>query len=141
VRERFSASVQTGPGANPASCTMGTWSFPGVKSGRGVTLTPHPLLMPWSRNGRARPLLPLWTVRPVQSLSACTWVYFAYLTFVCSECAIVNLATVCFRQMTSCTFNKICVFSFLYKVLLSVEFHTSLYFWSAYRSDGYSVSL
>ena len=29
---------QTGPGAHPASCTMGTESFPGVKSGRGVTL-------------------------------------------------------------------------------------------------------
>jgi hypothetical protein len=39
----FSAPVQTGPGAHPASSTMGTGSFPGVKSGRGVTLTPHPL--------------------------------------------------------------------------------------------------
>ena len=39
---RFSAPVQTGPGAHPASCTMGTGSFPGVKRGRGVTLTPHP---------------------------------------------------------------------------------------------------
>jgi len=38
---RFSASVHTGPGANPASCIMGTVSFPWVKSGRGVTLTPH----------------------------------------------------------------------------------------------------
>jgi hypothetical protein len=28
---RFSAHVQTGPGAHPASCTMGTGSFPGVK--------------------------------------------------------------------------------------------------------------
>ena len=28
--------------------TMGTGSFPGVKSGLGVTLTPHPLLVPWS---------------------------------------------------------------------------------------------
>ena len=45
---RFSVPVQTGPGAHTASCTMGTGSFPGVKSGRGVTLTPHPLLMPWS---------------------------------------------------------------------------------------------
>jgi len=27
---------------------MGTGSFPGVKSDRGVTLTPHPLLVPWS---------------------------------------------------------------------------------------------
>ena len=39
---RFSAPVQTGPGAHPASCTMGTGSFPGIKSGRGVTLTPTP---------------------------------------------------------------------------------------------------
>jgi len=44
---RFSAPVQTGPGAHPASCTMGNGSFPGVKSGRGVTLTPHPLLVPF----------------------------------------------------------------------------------------------
>jgi len=27
---------------------MGTGSFPGVKNGRGVTLTSHPLLVPWS---------------------------------------------------------------------------------------------
>ena len=46
VGSRFSAPVQTGPGAHPASCTTGTGSFPGVKSGRGVTLTPHPLLVP-----------------------------------------------------------------------------------------------
>ena len=45
---RFSAPVQTGPVAHPASCTMGTGSFPGVKSGRALTLTPHPLLVPWS---------------------------------------------------------------------------------------------
>jgi len=73
---RFSAPVQTGPGAQPASCTMGTASFPGVKSGRGVTLSPHAPLVPWSRKSRAIPLLPLWAVRPVQSLSACTRVHF-----------------------------------------------------------------
>ena len=74
----FPAPVQTGPGAHPASCTMGTGSFPGVKRGRGVTLTLRPLLVPWSRKGRAIPLLPLWVVRPVQSLSACTRVYFTF---------------------------------------------------------------
>ena len=37
---RFSVPVLTGPGAHPAYCTMGTGSFPGIKSGRGVTLTP-----------------------------------------------------------------------------------------------------
>ena len=71
VGARFSAPVQTGPGAHPASCTMGTGSFPRLKSGRGVTLAPHPLLAPWSWKGTATPLLPLWAVRLVQSLSAC----------------------------------------------------------------------
>jgi len=43
---RFFAPVQTDPGAHPASCTKGTGSFPGVKSCRGMTLTPHPVLVP-----------------------------------------------------------------------------------------------
>ena len=64
--------------ANAASCAMGTVSFPGVKSGRGVTLTPHPLLVLWSIKSGAIPLLPLWAVRPVQSLSACTRVHFTF---------------------------------------------------------------
>jgi len=68
-------------GAHPASCTMGTRSFPGVKSGRGVTLTTHPLLVPWSWKSSAIPLLPLWAVRHVPSLSVCTRVHFTlYLT-------------------------------------------------------------
>jgi len=33
---------QAGPGFHPASCTMDTGSFPGVKCGRGVLLTTHP---------------------------------------------------------------------------------------------------
>ena len=76
----FSAPVQTGPGAHPASCTMDTGSFPEVKNGRGVTLTPHPLLVPWSRKSRAIPLLPLRAVWPVESLSACTRVHFTHNT-------------------------------------------------------------
>ena len=46
VGARFSSPVQTGPEAHPPSCTMGTGSFPGVKSGRGVTLTSQPFLVP-----------------------------------------------------------------------------------------------
>jgi hypothetical protein len=45
----FSAPVQTGLGAYPASCTMGTGSCPGVKRpgrGRVVALTTHPHLAP-----------------------------------------------------------------------------------------------
>ena len=79
---RFSAPVQTGPGAHPASCTMGTGCFLGVKSGQGVTLTPYPLLVPWSRKGRAIPLLTLWVVRPVQNLSACTRVHILQETIM-----------------------------------------------------------
>ena len=41
---------------------MGTGSFPGVESGRGVALTPHPLLVPRSKKqSRAIPLLSLRT--------------------------------------------------------------------------------
>jgi hypothetical protein len=38
---RFSA-VQTGPVAHPASCTMGTGSFPEVESGSGHDADPAP---------------------------------------------------------------------------------------------------
>jgi hypothetical protein len=50
VGARFSAPVQTGPGAHPASCTMRNGSFPWVESGRGVTFIPHPFLVPRSKN-------------------------------------------------------------------------------------------
>jgi len=42
----------------------------------------HYLLVPWSRKSRVIPLLPLWAVWPVQSLSACTTVHFTF-TFYC----------------------------------------------------------
>jgi hypothetical protein len=49
VVARFSAPFLTGPEAHPTSCTLDTESFPGVRCGRGVTLTPHPLLVPRSK--------------------------------------------------------------------------------------------
>ena len=52
--------VQTGPGAHPASCTMRAGPFPGVKSGRGMLLTTHLLLVPRSWKSRAIPLPTLW---------------------------------------------------------------------------------
>ena len=40
--ERYSAPIQTAPGAHPASYTTGTGSFPGVERlGRGVNHPPH----------------------------------------------------------------------------------------------------
>jgi hypothetical protein len=59
VGARFFASVQTGPGAHPASCTMGTGSFPGEKR-PGLGADHPPLLAPRSRKSRVIPLLPLW---------------------------------------------------------------------------------
>jgi hypothetical protein len=52
----FSSSlcVQTGSGAHPACCTMGTGGpFPGSKRGQGVTLITHPHLVPRSRMSRS----------------------------------------------------------------------------------------
>jgi len=71
LESRSSAPVQTGPGAHPASCTMGTGSFRGKERPRRDA-DPSPLLVPPSRKSRAIPLLPLWAVRPVQG---CTFKY------------------------------------------------------------------
>jgi hypothetical protein len=52
----FSCSlfVQTGSGAHPASCPMGTGGpFPGGKARPGVTLTTHPHLVPRSGMNRS----------------------------------------------------------------------------------------
>jgi hypothetical protein len=85
VGTRFSAPDQTGPGAYPASYTIGTGSFPGVKRpGRGVD---HPPLSSaevkervelylYSPSGSSRPVLgrPLpfftkgWAPQPVWTL-------------------------------------------------------------------------
>jgi hypothetical protein len=57
VGARFFAHVQTGPGAHPASCTMGTGSFLGVK--RPWRGTDHPpLLAPRSSMSRSIPHSP-----------------------------------------------------------------------------------
>jgi hypothetical protein len=55
---RFSAPVQTGPGDHPASCTMGTGSFPGVKSGPVRDADPSP---PSSAAGHERVVLYLYS--------------------------------------------------------------------------------
>jgi len=115
VGARFSAPVQTDPGAQRASCTMGTGSFAGAKSGQGVTLTPHPLLVPWSRKSRAIPPFPLWAVRPVQSLSACTRVHFIYIYIYVCVCVYGGGAVYC-RVTASRSFDSKAVQCTLYYV-------------------------
>jgi hypothetical protein len=69
---RFSAPVQTGPGAHPASYTMGTESFSGVKRpGRGVDHPPH--LAPRINKERAIPLLPLWAFVVCSRVKFTSW--------------------------------------------------------------------
>jgi hypothetical protein len=103
VRARFSAPVQTGPGAHPASCTMGTGSFLGVNSSQCVMLTPRPILVPWSWMGRAIPLLPLWAVWPVQSLSACTRVRFTLRYYRTHWYGVVTVWT-CIQKLSEKSF-------------------------------------
>jgi hypothetical protein len=85
VGTRFSKPVQIVPGVHLASFTMVTGSFPGVKRGWGVTMTPHPLLVLSSSKLRAIPLFLLWAVRPVQSLSACTRVHLSFYLIVVKD--------------------------------------------------------
>jgi hypothetical protein len=87
VGARFSEPVQTGTGAHPASSTIGTGSSPGVKSGRGVTLTPHPLLVPLVIKELS------YTSTPFMGRTACTepqclyeGALYLYLTYHLSAC-------------------------------------------------------
>jgi hypothetical protein len=70
VRARFSAPVQTGPGAHPTTYAMGTGSFPGIKRpGRGIDHPPPPStqvkerveLYLYSKSGPSWPVIG-WTV-------------------------------------------------------------------------------
>jgi len=58
--------LQTGPAAHPASCKMGTGSFPRVKCGRGVLLTTHHLLVSRLWKSRAIPLPTVWATPGLQ---------------------------------------------------------------------------
>jgi hypothetical protein len=59
--------VQTGSEAHPASCTMGTGVLsPGLKRGRGKTLTTHPHLVLRSRMSRS------YTSSPPSAFMACS---------------------------------------------------------------------
>jgi hypothetical protein len=66
--------VQWVLGLSRGKRAAGAWSWP---------LTP--LLVSWSWKSRAILLLPLWAVRPVQGLSACTRVHFTYRGVICSS--------------------------------------------------------
>ena len=91
VGVRFSVSVQTGPGAHPASCTVGTGYFPG-ESGRGGVPTTHPHLSADVMKGRAIPLLTLW------AFVAC---YRENFTFYLIPSFVCVCVCVCFYSILS----------------------------------------
>ena len=97
------APVQTFPGAHPAPCKMGTGCLPGIKSGRGLTLTTHSFLVPWSGKSRAITLLPIWAVRPVHILSACTRVHFTFtFTYLPYSYMYINDIQICISFIYMC---------------------------------------
>ena len=61
-------------------CQVGTASFLGVKCGRGVLLTTHPLLVPRSWKSRAIPLPTLWTTSGPVEGSFYTFISYLYKT-------------------------------------------------------------
>ena len=63
VGARYYATVQTGPGAHPASCTIGTGSFSRGQSGGGVALTNHYHLAPKLRKEQSFTFTPLMGLR------------------------------------------------------------------------------
>jgi hypothetical protein len=68
---------------------MGTEYFPGVKYGRGVLLTTHPLLVPRSWTSRAIPLPTLWaTTGPV---TGTLYLYLLYYLITVSSVSRLSL--------------------------------------------------
>ena len=76
VGARFSAPIQTSPGAHPASCTRGTRSFLGVKRSRGMMLTPSPPSSALVKKEYS------YTSTPPMDLTACTEPQCLYSTAI-----------------------------------------------------------
>jgi len=69
---RFSTTVQTGPGAHPASYIMGTGSFLGIKwPGRGVDHTPPP-------STEVKERVELYLYSPIWAFVACSTLNFTF---------------------------------------------------------------
>ena len=64
---------------------MGTGSFPGVKCGRGVLLTTHPLLVPRSLKSRAIPLPTFWATPARNGITLPTYTCIYYQRIMSSS--------------------------------------------------------
>ena len=70
------------PWGPPSLLYNGYRVFPGVKERPGRDVDPSPLSSAVVKKELTIPLLPLWAVRPVQSLSACTRVTFTFFNLI-----------------------------------------------------------
>ena len=85
---RFSARPDR-PWGPPSLLYNGYRVFPGGRGGRGVGLTPHPHLVPWSRKSRAIPLLlygPYGLYRASVPVQGCTLPYLLHPICTCVSC-------------------------------------------------------
>ena len=83
---RYSAPVQTGPGAHPAFCTIGTGSIPGVKRpGRGVD-HPHP------SSAEVKKRVELYLYSSLCAIVACSTVTFTFTFYLSSiYCILIHI--------------------------------------------------
>jgi len=133
-------------GAHPASCTMGTGFFPGVKSGRGLIMTPHPLLVPLVMKEYS------YTSTPLMGYTACTepqclykgdlYLYLTYIymnvrhqtlkhcgkyTFPYEKCLIfINVYLLVFYSFLFClkTLTRWVSFQTFFSVEYQISFHS-----------------
>jgi len=110
--ERDFPSVQTGPGAHPPSCTMGTGSFPAVEAAGVWGWPPHPLLVPKVlEKSRTIPLL---------NLRACV----AYKN---GENLITNVALAgCWLSLQEYEQNEV----YLHVFLNTIQIHIRLFYFN-----------
>jgi hypothetical protein len=86
----YNLCVQTSSGAHPASCTVGTGGpFPGLKRGRGATLTSHPRLVPRARMSRS------YTYSPPTPSVACSGTALAFVLYWVGCCVYDVVCTGC----------------------------------------------
>ena len=119
VGARFSALVQTGPGAHPASYTVGTRSFPGVKRpGRGAD---HPPLCNAEVKERVEAYL-YFLCGPSWPVLGWTLLYFTLLHFTLLHFTSLHFTLLHFIYFTSLHFTL------RYFTSLNLLYFTSLHF-------------
>ena len=117
------------PWGPPSLLYDGYWVFPGDKEQPGMTLTPHPLLVPWSLKGRAIPLPPYGPYslyRAPVHVQGCTLTFFYYpqiqwalFTGAWSSCSIrLQLHSLTHLQLLPMSNLSLCLQDILFRLLL-----------------------